>query len=88
MGGRIALELLRNRPQARAVVETKDYLFGDSKDEIVAKAKQEGKLEVLTFLEADAKKVMVDALQKISLHTGFQREISAASTNIVGLSRR
>jgi iron(III) transport system substrate-binding protein len=48
----------------KSVVETKDYLFGDSKDEIVAKAKQEGKLEVLTFLEADTKKAMVDAFTK------------------------
>jgi hypothetical protein len=48
----------------KSAVETKDYLFVGSKDEIVAKAKQEGKLEVLTFLEADAKKAMVDAFSR------------------------
>jgi len=46
---------------AKSEGETKDYLFVGSRDEIVAKAKQEGKLEVLTFLEADAKKAMIDA---------------------------
>ena len=45
----------------KSEAETKDYLFVGSKDEIVAKAKQEGKVEVLTFLEADTKKAMVDA---------------------------
>ena len=48
----------------KSEAETKDYLFVSTKDEIVAKAKQEGKVEVLTFLEADAKKAMIDAFVK------------------------
>ena len=49
--------------KAKQEAESKGYLFITSKDEIVAKAKQEHKLEVLTFLEADAKKAMSGSLR-------------------------
>ncbi len=50
--------------KAKQEAESKGYLFLASKDEIVAKARQEGKLEVLTFLEGDAKKAMIGAFKK------------------------
>jgi ABC-type Fe3+ transport system substrate-binding protein len=50
--------------KAKQQAESKGYLFLASKDEIIAKAKQEGKLEVLTFLEGEAKKAMIGAFRK------------------------
>lgn len=62
--------------KAKQEAESKGYLFITSKDEIVAKAKQEGKLEVLTFLEADAKKAMISAFRK---KYPFIQDVSAES---------
>jgi ABC-type Fe3+ transport system substrate-binding protein len=50
--------------KAKEQAEAKGYIFIPSKNEILSKAKEEGRLEVLTFLEADAKKAMVDAFKK------------------------
>jgi len=50
--------------KAKKDAEAKGYIFATSKDEIVAKAKEEGKLEVLTFLENDARKAMIEGFQK------------------------
>jgi ABC-type Fe3+ transport system substrate-binding protein len=50
--------------KAKQEAESKGYVFVSSKDEIIAKAKQEGKLEVLTFLEGDARKAMIAAFKK------------------------
>jgi hypothetical protein len=60
LAAQAAAGLLRAKQEA----ETKGYIFAASKDEIVAKAKEEGKLEVLTFLENDAKKAMIEGFQK------------------------
>ena len=50
--------------KAKQEAESKGYVFISSKDEILAKAKQEGRLEVLTFLEGDARKAMISAFRK------------------------
>jgi len=50
--------------KAKQEAESKGYIFLASKDEITAKAKQEGKLEALTFLEGEAKKAMISAFRK------------------------
>ena len=50
--------------KAKQQAEAKGYIFIPSKDEILSKAKEEGKLEALTFLEDDAKKAMTDAFKK------------------------
>jgi iron(III) transport system substrate-binding protein len=60
----LAASISSNVLKAKQAAEAKGYAFVTSKDEIVAKAKQEGKLEVLTFLEGDAKKAMTDAFQQ------------------------
>jgi ABC-type Fe3+ transport system substrate-binding protein len=50
--------------KAKQEAESKGFIFFTSRDEIVAKAKEEGKLEALTFLEGNAKKSMIDAFRK------------------------
>jgi iron(III) transport system substrate-binding protein len=50
--------------KAKQEAESKGFIFLTSKDEILAKAKEEGKLEALTFLESNAKKSMIDAFRK------------------------
>src|SRR6266542_6380765 len=50
--------------KAKQEAESKGFIFLASKDEILAKAKEEGKLEALTFLEGNAKKAMIDAFRK------------------------
>lgn len=62
--------------KAKQEAESKGYLFITSKDEIVAKAKQERKLEVLTFLEGEAKKAMFNAFKK---KYPFIQEVSGES---------
>ena len=62
--------------KAKQEAESKGYLFITSKDEIIAKAKQERKLEVLTFLETDAKKAMISAFRK---KYPFIQDVSAES---------
>jgi ABC-type Fe3+ transport system substrate-binding protein len=62
--------------KAKQDAESKGYVFISSKDEIIAKAKQEGKLEVLTFLEGDARKAMIAAFRK---KYPFIQEVSAES---------
>jgi ABC-type Fe3+ transport system substrate-binding protein len=62
--------------KAKQEAEAKGYIFLTSKDEIVAKAKQEARLEVLTFLETDAKKAMINAFRK---KYPFIQEVSAES---------
>jgi iron(III) transport system substrate-binding protein len=62
--------------KAKQDAESKGYVFISSKDEILAKAKQEGRLEVLTFLEADAKKAMIGAFRK---KYPFIQDVSAES---------
>jgi iron(III) transport system substrate-binding protein len=50
--------------KAKQEAESKGFTFLISKDEILAKAKEESKLEALTFLEGNAKKAMIDAFRK------------------------
>jgi len=50
--------------KAKQEADAKGYIFITSKDEIIAKAKEEAKLQVLTFLERDAKKAMTEAFKK------------------------
>jgi len=50
--------------KAKQEAESKGFIFLASKDEILAKAREEGKLEALTFLEGNAKKSMIDAFRK------------------------
>lgn len=50
--------------KAKQEAEAKGYIFLTSKDEILAKAKEEGKLEALTFLEGNARKTMIEAFRK------------------------
>jgi iron(III) transport system substrate-binding protein len=50
--------------KAQKDAEGKGYIFVASKGEIIAKAKQEGRLETLTFLEKDAKAAMINAFKK------------------------
>ena len=50
--------------KAKQEAEAKGFIFITNKDEIVVKAKEEGKLEALTFLEGSAKKSMIDAFRK------------------------
>jgi iron(III) transport system substrate-binding protein len=53
-----------NLSKAKQEAESKGFIFLTNRDEIVAKAKEEGKLEALTFLEGNAKKSMIDAFRK------------------------
>jgi iron(III) transport system substrate-binding protein len=50
--------------KAKQEAESKGYIFLTNRDEIVAKAKEESKLEALTFLEGNARKSMIDAFRK------------------------
>jgi len=50
--------------KAKQQAEANGYVFLTAKDEIIAKAKQEGKLEALTFLEGDEKSAMIAAFRK------------------------
>ena len=50
--------------KAKQDAETKGYLFESSHDEIVAKAKKEGKLRVLSTMESAVVKVMRDSFKK------------------------
>jgi len=60
----LAAQVSAGSAKAKQEAEAKGFIFATSKDEIVAKAKEEGKLEVLTFLENDAKKAMIESFQK------------------------
>jgi len=53
-----------NLAKAKQEAEAKGFVFLASKDEIVAKAKEEGKLEVLTFLENAARRAMIGGFRK------------------------
>jgi iron(III) transport system substrate-binding protein len=53
-----------NLAKAKQDAESKGYVFITSKDEILAKAKEEGKLEALTFLEGASKRTMIEAFRK------------------------
>ena len=53
-----------NLAKAKQDAESKGLIFLSNKDEIVAKAKEEGRLEALTFLEGAAKRAMIDAFRK------------------------
>ena len=50
--------------KAKQESESKGFLFETSADEIVAKAKKEGRLRVLTSLDIDALKLVADAFKK------------------------
>ena len=50
--------------KAKQKAEAKGFIFLNSKDDIVAKAKEESKLEALTFLEGNAKKTMIEVFRK------------------------
>ena len=50
--------------KAKQESESKGFLFETSTDEIVAKAKKEGRLRVLTSLDIDALKLVADAFKK------------------------
>src|SRR5215510_2322098 len=50
--------------KARQEADTKGYLFIANRDEIVAKAKQEGKLRVLTGMEPPTLKASAAAFRK------------------------
>ena len=49
--------------KAKQDAEAKRYIFITSRDEIIAKAKQEGKLEELTFLGVEPRRAMIDAFR-------------------------
>src|SRR3990172_4876770 len=51
-------------PKAQQEVRAKGYIFETSHDEIVAKAKKEGKVRVLTGLDPEAFKPMAEAFKK------------------------
>ncbi len=53
-----------NLAKAKQDAESKGFVFFTSKDEIVAKAKEEAKLEALTFLEGASKRAMIEAFRK------------------------
>ena len=53
-----------NLAKQKQEAESKGFIFLTSKDEIVAKAKEEAKLEALTFLEGAGKRAMIDAFRK------------------------
>jgi ABC-type Fe3+ transport system substrate-binding protein len=53
-----------NIAKAKQDAEAKGFIFLSSKDDIVAKAKEEGKLEALTFLEGASKRTMIEAFRK------------------------
>lgn len=53
-----------NLAKAKQDAESKGFIFFTSRDEFVAKAKEEGKLEALTFLDGAAKRAMIDAFRK------------------------
>ena len=50
--------------KAKQEAESKGYIFLTRKAEIVAKAKEEGQLEVLTFLENEARRLMIDGFRR------------------------
>jgi hypothetical protein len=50
--------------KARQEAEAKGYIFESSHDEVVAKAKKEGKLRVLSTMESAVIKAMRDAFKK------------------------
>ncbi|MBI2986747.1 MAG: extracellular solute-binding protein [Deltaproteobacteria bacterium] len=50
--------------KAKAEAEAKGYLFFTTHDEVVAGARKEGKLRILTSLEGRSYKVMIDAFKK------------------------
>jgi len=62
--------------KAKQAAEAKSFAFIASREEILAKAKGEGKLEVLTFLEADSRKTMIEAFKK---KYPFIQEVAAES---------
>ena len=62
--------------KAKQAAEAKGFAFIASREEILDKAKGEGKLEVLTFLEADSRKTMIEAFKK---KYPFIREVAAES---------
>jgi ABC-type glycerol-3-phosphate transport system substrate-binding protein len=72
MAASIAPKLL----QAKQTAEAKGFAFIASRDEILAKAKAEGRLEILTFLEADSRKAMIEAFKK---KYPFIQEVTAES---------
>src|SRR5574341_484016 len=53
-----------NLAKAKQEAESKGFVFLTNKEEIVAKAKEEGKLEALTFLDGAEKRAMIDAFRK------------------------
>lgn len=53
-----------NLVKAKQEAESKGFVFLTDKEEIVAKAKEEGKLEALTFLDGAEKRAMIDAFRK------------------------
>src|SRR4026207_1803323 len=53
-----------NLAKAKQEAESKGFIFLTSKDEIVAQAKEEDKLEALTFLDGAEKRAMIDAFRK------------------------
>src|SRR5262245_22122725 len=62
--------------QTKQAAEAKGFAFIASRDEILAKAKTEGRLEILTFLESDSRKTMIDAFKK---KYPFIQEVAAES---------
>jgi len=50
--------------KAKQDAEAKGFIFFATKDEIIAKAKEEGKFEALTFLEGPARRAMIDAFRR------------------------
>ena len=60
----IAASIAPKIAKAKQAAEAKGFAFIASRDEILAKAKGEGRLEALTFLEADSRKSMIEAFKK------------------------
>jgi iron(III) transport system substrate-binding protein len=72
MAASIAPNILR----AKQAAESRGFAFITSRDEILARAKGEGKLEALTFLEGDSRKTMIEAFKK---KYPFIQEVAAES---------
>ncbi len=72
----MAASIAPNMLRAKQAAESRGFAFITSRDEILARAKGEGKLEALTFLEGDSRKTMIEAFKK---KYPFIQEVAAES---------
>jgi hypothetical protein len=79
--------------EAKKSAESKGFTFLTSRDEIVAKAKQEGTLRVISSLDTESFKPMMESFTKISVHQNpmddqRSRSVAAFSAELEGQRRR